>query len=53
MMQGKGSVRFSDLFADTVRAFGVVDSWAIYSRKGMSAREFRFWCVSCVNRGLI
>lgn len=43
-MFGNQSVRFSELFKDTVKVFGVVDAWKHYSKHGMQRWEFRFWC---------
>ena len=45
-MNGADSVRFSDLFLDTVRAHGLAWAWKHYSRKGMTRREFRIWARS-------
>ena len=43
-MSGKGNIRFSDLFADTVGAFGIVWARAHYLKNGMSPQEFNLWC---------
>ncbi len=44
-MNGKGSVRFSDLFADTVSVHGIAWAWRHYVCKhGMADWEFAFWC---------
>lgn len=43
-MQGKGDVRFSELFADTVQAHGIYWAWIYYGSKGMQQWEFDFWC---------
>lgn len=42
-MNGSGSIRFSDLFADTVMTHGVVWSQNYYTKKGMSKVEFGLW----------
>jgi hypothetical protein len=42
MWQGNRQVGFSELFADTLGAFGVAGAWECY-RKRMSRVEFRFW----------
>lgn len=42
-MQGNREVRFSHLFADTLRTFGVVWSEKYYTRRGMSRAEFGLW----------
>lgn len=35
-------IPFSELFADTLRAFGVVETWKIYRRRpGMTRLSFR------------
>lgn len=42
-MKGHGEIRFSELFADTVRVHGA--DWAEwwYTEGGMEAWEFQFW----------
>lgn len=43
-MNGKGNVRFSELFADTVAAHGAEWAHRFYCGKhGMAYWEFRFW----------
>lgn len=42
-MQGKGSIRFAELFADTVQAHGVAWAAAYYAKKGMPLWECVFW----------
>ena len=42
MWQGCQEIPFSELFADTLSAFGVVGAWECYQRK-MTRAEFRFW----------
>lgn len=42
-MSGSGSVRFSDLFADTVKTHGVLWAAEYYAKRGMKEWEFRFW----------
>jgi hypothetical protein len=43
-MRGSGQVRFSELFADTVKAHGVIWAHGYYCRKqGMAEWEFNFW----------
>lgn len=42
-MQGKGSIRFAELFADTVQAHGVAWAAAHYAKKGMPLWECMFW----------
>jgi hypothetical protein len=52
-MHGTPTIHFDELFADTVTTFGVPVAWELYRRSRMTRREFRFWCLSCHNRGLI
>lgn len=42
-MQGKGSIRFVELFRDTVECHGL--AWAVrhYKARGMEAWEVVFW----------
>ena len=48
-MNGKGQIRFSELFADTVNTHGLRFAWAYYVTKhGMQPWEFRFWLGSSV-----
>ena len=42
-MSGKGNVRFSELFADTVATHGVAWAVSYYSKHGMQCWEFLFW----------
>lgn len=42
-MSGVKTVRFSDLFADTVNTHGTIWAWNYYSKRGMSQKEFRIW----------
>lgn len=43
-MNGKGSVRFSELFADTARVMNETEMYCYYVLKGkMADWEFRFW----------
>jgi hypothetical protein len=42
-MQGKGSVRFGELFADTVRVHGLAWAVAHYAKRGMPLWECLFW----------
>ena len=42
MFHGSPSIPFSELFADTLQAFGVVGAWECYCKR-MSRAEFRFW----------
>lgn len=42
MYRGTVAVPFSELFADTLSAFGVAGAWECYSKR-MSRAEFRFW----------
>ena len=43
-MNGSGSVRFSELFADTIETHGVQWAHAYYTGKhAMQAWEFSFW----------
>jgi hypothetical protein len=45
-MSGAGQIRFSELFADTVRTHGLAWSQQYYCGKHkMPAWEFEFWCV--------
>ena len=46
-MHGIDGVRFTELFTDTVRCFGVKDSWILYCGMGMERWEFRHWCKVC------
>lgn len=46
-MRGCIAVPFSVLFIDTVKCFGVKNAWSLYSYKGMTRWEFRFWMRSC------
>lgn len=49
-MQGKGSVKFSELFADTLFTHGYDWSKAYYVENGMSEDEFNIWFASfCMN----
>ena len=44
-MRGSGSIRFSELFRDTVETHGVSWAFQYYCRKhGMQPWEFAFWC---------
>lgn len=43
VMQGNREVRFSHLFADTLRTFGVVWSEKYYTKRGMSRSDFGLW----------
>ena len=49
VMAGAGSVRFSDLFADTVNVHGINFAFDYYIvRHGMAVWEFKFWrLVTC------
>ena len=42
-MNGSQSVRFSELFADTLCAHGVMWSFDYYTSHGMSELEFSLW----------
>jgi hypothetical protein len=42
-MQGSGSVRFSELFADTVNTHGIEWAKTYYTKRGMQEWEFNFW----------
>lgn len=42
-LQGKGNVRFSELFANTVEVFGMEESMRFYTARGMSWNEFWLW----------
>ncbi len=42
-MAGKGSIRFAELFADTVRAHGVKWAASYYAKRGMPLWECLFW----------
>ena len=42
-MQGKGSVRFSELFWDSIWNLGYTHCKRYYLSKGMSPQEFEFW----------
>jgi hypothetical protein len=46
-MQGKGNVRFTDLFSDTVRTHGVRWAATYYCKRGLSISEFLFWLKAC------
>jgi hypothetical protein len=41
--RGGGSVRFSDVFGENLRAFGMAGAWRFYSKRGMSLSEFGLW----------
>lgn len=44
-MNGKGNVRFSELFADTVQTHGLMFAMEYYVvNHGMEYWEFVFWC---------
>jgi hypothetical protein len=45
-MRGNMDIRFTELFADTLRNFGTVDTWTIYKKMGMEWWEFNFWMVN-------
>ena len=42
-MQGKDSVRFSELFKDTVETHGMLWARNHYTKNGMADWEFAFW----------
>lgn len=43
-MNGKGNIRFTELFTDTMHKHGYLWSLEYYTcKKGMSYKEFRFW----------
>ena len=43
-MNGKGNIRFNELFADTVNCHGIVFAFDYYCGKhGMPVWEFIFW----------
>lgn len=43
-MNGSGSIRFSELFADTAATHGIEFAYQYYViRRGMAYWEFRFW----------
>jgi len=42
-MRGSLSVRFSELFADTIQTHGVVFALCYYCKRGMTEWEFAFW----------
>ena len=43
-MNGAGSIRFSELFADTVQAHGLFWAWCEYvERNKMPEWEWQFW----------
>ena len=42
-MQGKGDVRFAELFADTVAVHGLAWAAAHYAKRGMPIWECLFW----------
>lgn len=49
-MTGSGSVRFSELFADTLQCFGCLDAKHYYCEKhGMQEWEFWFWYDRAIN----
>ena len=49
-MSGKGSIRFSELFADTVSAHGAEFGYNYYVlQHGMEYWEFRFWLLATGN----
>ena len=50
-MSGKGNVRFSELFADTLLAHGYDWSKGYYLEHGMSENEFQVWFLGfCLNQ---
>ena len=53
-MNGTQTVKFSELFADTVRAHGLQWAHLHYTSKGMKEWEFRFWfgTMNGVNRAI-
>lgn len=42
-ISGRGQVRFSELFADTVSTHGAFWALAYYVKHGMTVDEFSFW----------
>lgn len=42
-MNGRGQVRFTELFTDTIQTHGVVWGFQYYKKHGMQAWEFGFW----------
>ena len=47
-MSGKGNIRFSELFADTLAQHGAEWCFEYYCVKhGMEYWEFRFWLTQC------
>lgn len=42
-MNGKGNIRFTELFIDTCKAHGVAWAHAYYLKHGMSTMEFGIW----------
>jgi len=47
-MNGKGNVRFSELFADTVSTHGLMFARKHYVTKhSMQEWEFQFWLTAC------
>lgn len=42
-MQGNQQVKFSELFKDTLQAFGLSEAQGYYLRHGMHNWEFWFW----------
>lgn len=42
-MNGKGNIRFTELFIDTCKTHGVAWAHAYYLKHGMSATEFGIW----------
>ncbi len=42
-MKGNGSIKFSELFADTVQCHGVAWAASYYAKHGMQCWEFLFW----------
>lgn len=42
-MHGSNGVRFTSLFADTVRTHGLVDAARIYKRNGVPMWEMLVW----------
>ena len=51
-MQGKGNVRFSDLFADTLNTYGYEWAKAYYLSHGMSEGEFSVWFLGFCLKGV-
>ena len=51
-MNGKGTVRFSELFADTLLSHGYDWTRNYYLEHGMSEKEFQVWFLGfCLNQG--